>query len=106
MVNAPLGFKSIIITEIVLNIAFLILSVYLVNLFFKKKAIFPKWYLILAAASLGFLVIDTLVLSLMFPNLDIMTTDIVKAMASGAVALFLWSPYLYKSERSKNTFIE
>jgi len=106
MVNASLGFKSIIITEIIVNIAFLILSVYLIKLFFKKKAIFPKWYLILAASSLGFLLVDTLVLSLMFPNLEVMTTDIIKATASGAIALFLWSPYLYKSERSKNTFIQ
>lgn len=106
MSNASLGFKSIIVTEIIVNIAFLLLSVYLIKLFFNKKAVFPKWYLILAASSLGFLLVDTFILNLMFPNLEIMTTDIIKGAASGAVALFLWSPYLYKSERSKNTFIQ
>jgi len=106
MSNASLGFKSIIVTEIIVNIAFLLFSVYLIKLFFKKMAVFPKWYLIFAASSLGFLLVDTLILSLMFPSLEVMTTDIIKGIASGSVALFLWSPYLYKSERSKNTFIQ
>lgn len=105
MVNGSLGFTAIIIIEIITNIGFLLLSVYLIKLLFQKKAIFPKWYLIAASCSLGFLLVDTLVHSLMFPNIEIITTDIIKAIASGAVGLLIWSPYLYKSERSKNTFI-
>ncbi|WP_019027698.1 DUF2569 family protein [Colwellia piezophila] len=103
--NASLGFKSIVIIEIIANIGFLILSVYLIKLFFKKNVIFPKWYLIFAACTMIFLLADTLILSLMFPNIEFLTTDVQTALASCAVALCLWSPYLYQSTRSKNTFI-
>lgn len=106
LVNASLSFKSIVIIEIIVNIVFLMLSLYLINLFFKKKIIFPKWYLIFASCTLIFLILDTLILSLMFPNIEFLTTDVLTAIASCAVALCLWSPYLYKSERSKNTFIQ
>jgi len=106
MTNASLSFKSIIIIEIVVNVFFLILSVYLIKLFFKKKAAFPKWYLICAACSMAFLLVDTLVISLMFPKIEMFTEDTIIALAVSVIALCLWSPYLLKSDRSKNTFIQ
>lgn len=106
MMNASLGFKSIILIEIAVNISLFILSIYLIKLLLKKKSIFPKWYLIFAACTLLFLLLDTAILSFMFPKMEVLTTDVISGLAGSALAICAWSPYLFKSERSKNTFIQ
>jgi len=103
--NASLAFISLVAGELIANIIFVILSITLIILFFKKKSIFPKWYLITALATFFFICIDNLIISFLFPEIEFMTIDTIQAIASGAFALCIWSPYLFISERSKNTFI-
>lgn len=103
--NASFAFISLVATEFIANIIFVILSLVLVFLFYKKKSIFPKWYLITAIATLSFIVIDNLIISSMFPEIEFMTVDTIKVITGGLIALLVWSPYLFISERSKNTFI-
>lgn len=106
MVNGSLIFVAIIIIEIIANIFFLLFSIYLIKLFFQKMNTFPKCYFVLALASTSFILIDSLAISLLFPDAEIFDSETVRGMISAAFALFIWSPYLFKSERSKNTFIK
>lgn len=105
MVTASLGFKLVIISEIVANVVFLGLSTFLIYLFFKKKAAFRTWYFIVAASSMAFLIANSLVIILVFPNIPVVGADILKSLLSSSIALFIWAPYLFKSERSRNTFV-
>lgn len=105
MVTASLGFKLVIISEIVANVVFLGLSTFLIYLFFKKKAAFKTWYFIVAASSMAFLIANSLIVILVFPNIPVVGTDILKSLLSSSIGLFIWAPYLFKSERSRNTFI-
>ena len=105
MVTASLGFKLVIISEIVANVVFLGLSTFLIYLFLKKKAAFKTWYFIFAASSMAFFIANSLVVILVFPNIPVVGADILKSLLSSSIALFIWAPYLFKSERSRNTFV-
>lgn len=105
MLTASLGFKLVIISEILANLVFLGLSVFLMFLFFKKKAVFITWYFYIAASSMTFFIVNSLIVILVYPNIPVVGSELIKALISAAIALFVWGPYLYKSERSKNTFV-
>lgn len=102
---ASAGFILLIFTEMLINLLMLALSVYLIYLFMRKSRLLPKYFFILAAMAATFLLVDTLITSLMFPQLEVWTNDIIKSLCSSAFALGIWVPYLYMSERAKNTFV-
>jgi hypothetical protein len=102
---ASAGFILLIFTEMLINLLMLALSVYLIYLFMRKSRLLPKYFFILAAMAATFLLGDTLITSLMFPQLEVWTDDIIKSLCSSAFALGIWVPYLYLSERAKNTFV-
>jgi len=102
---ASAGFILLICAEMVVNLLMLAISVYLIYLFMRKSRRLPKWYFILAVMAATLLLGDTLATSLMFPELEVWTDDILKSLLSSAIALGIWVPYLYISERAKNTFV-
>lgn len=102
---ASVGFILLIFTEMLINLLMLALSVYLIYLFMRKSRLLPKYFFILATMAATFLLVDTLITSLMFPQLEVWTNDIIKSLCSSAFALGIWVPYLYMSERAKNTFV-
>lgn len=102
---ASTGFILLIFTEMLVNLLMLAISVYLIYLFMRKSRLLPKWFFILAAMAATFLLSDTLITSQMFPQLEVWTGDIIKSLLSSAIALGIWVPYLYMSERAKNTFV-
>jgi len=105
MVTASLGFKLVIMSEIVANVVFFGFSIVLMYLFFKKKSAFKTWYFVMAASSMAFLIVNSMVVILVYPNIPVAGTDILKSLLSSSIALFIWAPYLFKSERSINTFV-
>lgn len=106
MNNGAFALSALIIIEIIGNIGFLLLAIFLIKLYFKKSTTFPKWFFIAAASSFLFLLIDSIVVTLIIQDIEFFTTDTIKGLASALVALLIWSPYLFKSERSKNTFVQ
>lgn len=99
------GFIGLIVAEMVLNLLMLAISVYLIYLFMRKSRLLPKWFFILATIAATFILGDTLITSLMFPQLEVWSSDIIKSLLNSAIALCIWVPYLYRSERAKNTFV-
>jgi hypothetical protein len=102
---ASMSFILLLCAELLVNLVLFAISLYLIYLFMRKSRQLPKWYFILAASTAVFLLIDTLLISLMFPDLEVFTDDVIKLLVGCAISLSVWVPYLYISERAKNTFV-
>ncbi|MCU8150880.1 DUF2569 domain-containing protein [Vibrio vulnificus] len=94
----------IIIGEIVGNLLFAFLGLYLAYLFFTKKSVFPKWYLGLTITSTVFLLIDAYLVSIVAPEIEMFNSDTTLEVVRSLFSLCVWSPYLLFSQRSKGTF--
>lgn len=97
---------TLLTIEIVANFIFIFLTLYLLLLFFKKKATFPKWYFISALSFVLFTLMDSYVVSWIYPSIDFISDDLIKSIGGSIGSLFLWTPYLFYSERANNTFIQ
>jgi hypothetical protein len=81
---------------------------YLAYLFYKKKSGFPSLYIKLVFAIFAFTIIDIFVVSLVFPALtaeDLFDPLTIRAIWQSIIAILIWVPYMKKSARVKNTFI-
>ena len=96
---------TLVIIELIANVVFLFLAIHLLQLYFKKKAIFVKWYLIVATLSTTFILADAYIVAFVYPTIDFASTDNMTNFASSLIALLLWAPYLYRSQSAKNTFV-
>ncbi|MCG7530739.1 DUF2569 domain-containing protein [Psychrobium sp. MM17-31] len=102
---APL-LAAFIASEIVINLLIISCSFYLMVLFFKKKRYFPHWYFGLALASTGFILFDAAIAKIVFfPEIEMFDIDTIRALARSGFALLIWTPYLFVSQRAKDTFI-
>ena len=103
-----LAFTIFYLIEMIVNLAFFIISIYLVFLFVYRRVEFPKLYKFFIILSLIFLFLDAVVAMLLFPELssaDIFSPDLVRSMAQQIVAVIIWVPYLIYSVRVKETFL-
>jgi hypothetical protein len=85
--------------ELIINIAFLAALIYLNILFFKKRKIFPRYFIIYLAANFVLILIDYLIIAGVNPSVD--ASDLGRAFIASAI----WIPYLLKSRRVKATFV-
>ncbi len=99
------GFGPLLIAEIIGNLLCLVLSLYLLRLFFKRQQSFPKWYIRTIFFYLIFITIDSLAASIIIPNSSFLDKETIVSIFSCVFALSIWGTYLMKSQRSKNTFI-
>jgi hypothetical protein len=98
-------FGVILCFEIIGNCVFFIAFISLIFLFFKKKQIFPKVYIITLLANFAFIVIDALFCKVVFPTEPMFDADTSKNVFQQALACAIWIPYMIKSVRVKNTFV-
>ena len=94
-----------IVGEFAANLLILILSIFLVYLFFFKRKPFPKVYIALAIIVPLVLGIDALVGKIVMPNEPYFDATGAKEFGRSIVALIIWVPYMLLSERVKNTFV-
>ncbi|HBN90489.1 MULTISPECIES: DUF2569 domain-containing protein [Rheinheimera] len=94
-----------LIGEILINILFICLGVYIAYLFFTKKAALPKWYFAVAISSSIFILADAYVVTLVLPEMQIFGEETIKEFGRSLVSLLVWSPYLLFSQRAKDTFV-
>ncbi len=81
---------------------------YLIYLFYQKKSNFPPLYIKLVFAVFAFHIIDIFAVSLVFPYLtarDLFDPLTIKAITQSVLAIVIWVPYMSKSVRVKNTFV-
>lgn len=92
----------LLIGECAFNIVLLFVSIFMVVLLIRKKSIFPKIYAGVAIAFAIFIIIDAYIATLIMPNISIFESD----TTWGLVSYLIWTPYLFISQRSKETFIK
>lgn len=98
-------FGPVIIFELLGNITFAGMSVVMVYLFYAKRMLFPKFYIVFALSFLVFLVLDEIlcrqISTLNFEG----DTEGIKAIVRSIVQCLVWIPYMLVSKRVKLTFV-
>jgi hypothetical protein len=99
------GLGGLIQFEAIGHILLLAASLYLAFLFFSKKLQFPKWFITFTLIALTFVAIDTLIAPLVTSALSYSEPQHFKDLAQTAVSAAIWIPYMLRSKRVKNTFV-
>jgi hypothetical protein len=95
----------LLFAELVFNLGILLISLYLAYLFFKKKMEFPEWYAGLALISFVFILVDAYLVTMIMPEIPMFDYETITALVPTLGSLIIWTPYLFLSKRSKETFI-
>ncbi|UCD42812.1 MAG: DUF2569 domain-containing protein [Chloroflexota bacterium] len=95
----------LLIGELVFNLGIFMISLYLVYLFFNKKKDFPDWYAGLAIISFVFILVDAFLVTMIMPEIPMFDYETITALIPTLGSLLIWTPYLFLSKRSKDTFI-
>ncbi|MBL25371.1 MAG: hypothetical protein CMM48_15925 [Rhodospirillaceae bacterium] len=95
---------SLLWGEIILNLGMVLVSLYLLYLFFATKKQFPKIYIGLVVFALVFILTDALIVQSILPN-DQTDADTIKEIVRIAIMVAIWVPYMLRSKRVKATFI-
>ncbi|QYF94715.1 DUF2569 domain-containing protein [Massilia sp. PAMC28688] len=93
-----------LVSEIVINVALVLAWTYMIHLLFSKKKAFPKWFIWAHVAAPVVVVVDSLGLQVVRPDLPVMDPETRKEMFRAMFALCVWVPYMMMSRRVKATF--
>ena len=97
--------STLIWGEVIGNAVILLAAIYLVFMFFGKKAVFPKLYIWIAFGSAVFFLLDALLVKIILPEVPFFDPDTVKGLVQGVMTLVIWIPYMLLSKRVKVTFV-
>ncbi len=100
------NFGVMLTVESLINILLLVLSIFLIYLFFTHHKNFPKWFIGLSLFSLVFLIVDTYAVSFIFPGEQGFDSATMKEIALSIGRAGIWIPYMLVSKRVKLTFIK
>lgn len=100
------NFKLLFYGEILVSIFLILLSFYLLFLFFTKNKKFPKNYIFISLFIILYIPVDAFLVTTVLPNANIVDGEMVKSFFQTLISGAIWIPYMMKSERVKNTFIE
>jgi hypothetical protein len=96
----------LVIGEIIFNIGLVVVSTYMIYLFFAKHYLFPRFYIAVIAISLIFILLDAFLVSSLLPNEPMFDTETAKEFGRLLISGLIWIPYMMVSKRVKATFIE
>ncbi|RBA23078.1 DUF2569 domain-containing protein [Herminiimonas fonticola] len=91
--------------EIILNIVWLGLTIWLAFLFFKKQKQVPKLYVAWLGLSCILQIADIVFGSFVPGVVEHQDGSVYKELAKSALATAIWAPYFITSKRVKNTFV-
>ncbi|QOF70231.1 DUF2569 domain-containing protein [Aminobacter sp. SR38] len=97
-----------IVAETAGNIVLAVVApVVLLFFMFKRLEMFPGWYMIWATAAPVFLLADAAVAYALFaePGSEIFDKETVRGIARSFLSAAIWIPYMMRSERVANTFV-
>ena len=96
----------LLIGEIAFNAIIVVVSLYLIYLFFSKHYLFPKVYIGIVVASLIFIPFDAWIVTKIFPDEPMFDPETTKEFIRTLIAGVIWVPYMLISKRVRATFIE
>ncbi len=96
----------IIIGEIIFNVAMILVTVYLIYLFFSRHQLFPRLFVISVLASVIFIPIDAWLVKIVLPDEPMFDSETTIAFFQTVVAAIIWIPYMFISKRVRATFVE
>lgn len=94
----------IIIAEIAINGLQFLACLYMIYLFFAKKAAFPKWYIGLSLFVTAFIVIDAFAVKMVLPESPMFDLETLRELVRSVIGCAIWIPYMLVSKRVKATF--
>ena len=98
------GFKAFVAAEIIVHIVMLGLWIYAIVLLLGRKSRFPRILIALLAAALAINIADLAIAAGVF-NSKLDPQD-GKVLARSLVGCLIWIPYMLRSRRVRNTFVE
>lgn len=100
------GFSSLIMFEIFFQAVFCLFVLYVAFLFFTRKEKLPRLYILYLVGSLIFVVIDYMwVFSIPELAEALQEEGDYSDLGRSIIAAAIWVPYMLKSDRVKNTFV-
>ena len=103
------------ISELAANVLMILARLYLIFLFFTKKRLFPRFFIIVMIASPLIIYLDAYFAARIMNELtaglgqaaeEILDSDTTKDFIRALVYACIWSPYMLYSKRVKNTFVQ
>ena len=96
----------ILLGEIAFNSLMVVVSIYLIYLFFSKHYLFPKLYIGIVAISIMFIPLDAWLVTKILPSEPMFDPETTKEFLRSLVAGIIWIPYMLISKRVEATFVE
>lgn len=96
---------TLMVCELVVNIAMIVAWVVLACLMFAKRRAFPKVFITLQLATLVIQFTDALVVSMLLPGVEAFDQGTRGEIGRTVIACLIWTPYMLMSKRVKATFI-
>ncbi len=103
--NNPM-WNYVLIGEFIYNLCLVVLSLYLIYLFFSKHFLFPRVFTIFILAPIIFIPLDSWAVRLIYPNEVIFDKNTLYNFVRVIVVGVIWLCYMFFSKRVKATFIE
>lgn len=103
------GHASFVVTEVAVNVVLLFVAPVVLLVFaFKRLQMFPGWYIIWIAISPLVQIGDALVAYSMFPETlagAAFDKETMRGIVRSIIGAAIWIPYMMRSERVANTFV-
>jgi hypothetical protein len=96
---------TLLVGEIIMNVVFILMSIYLLYLFFRKSSRFPKTYVVFLIANFSFILADAFAAQVVLPDRPVMDPETGREFGRAVFAAVVWVPYMFVSKRVKNTFV-
>jgi hypothetical protein len=97
--------KSVLLLEIIFNLVVFTLVVLVIYHFAKMKKFFPHIFTIFLITNVVILIVDNEMANAVLEFTTEENTETYAAIARSIIYAAIWIPYVYKSKRVKNTFI-
>ena len=98
------GLAAFIVVELLYNLSLVIAWIFAAVLLFRHKRLYPRLFVSLLVITLVGTILDLVVAATVF-DINIDSND-VRSTVRSVVGLAIWGPYMHKSVRVKNTFVE
>lgn len=102
------GQAVFVVAELAANLTLVLLAPAILLFFmFKRLEMFPGWYMIWAAAGPVFLLADAFFAYMLIPEQgsEIFDKETVRGIGRSILSAAIWIPYMMRSERVANTFV-